>query len=283
MSHRVAARTARLSAFLKPLTGEAEIVEDSGGLMDFFDLAARMSAGLDGVRACLLLSDDGLTLASYPGGEEDRARQVWDRLAQIGEPHRGFLDLGDEVWAVVRRGPYTAVVVSTPTVRPGLLLDRIESHLRVAEETRLRESAGRPPGSKPELVRRPRTSLHRDNGREAAPREKSPTEPAAREKPASQPSPREKTADAPAPEPRQERPLEVIDLSSAAARAADAAAAGQEAEGVLAADPSAPELADGTEKPSEKPAKGGDIERNVDRVALAREFSKLISDARTEE
>src|SRR5919106_674249 len=112
--------------------------------MDFFDLAARMSAGLDGVRACLLLSDDGLTLASYPGGQEDPARQVWDRLAQIGDPQRGFLDLGDEVWAVVRRGPYTAVVVSTPTVRPGLLLDRIESHLRVAEEARLRESAARP-------------------------------------------------------------------------------------------------------------------------------------------
>src|SRR5919106_363740 len=175
--------------------------------MDFFDLAARMSAGLDGVRACLLLSDDGLTLASYPGGQEDPARQVWDRLAQIGDPQRGFLDLGDEVWAVVRRGPYTAVVVSTPTVRPGLLLDRIESHLRVAEEARLRESAARPVASKPEVVRRPRTSLHRDNGKP-------------------EPSPREETSVAERRlqnPPEEIRSLEVIDLSGAAAEAADAA------------------------------------------------------------
>src|SRR5919106_412112 len=167
--------------------------------MDFFDLAARMSAGLDGVRACLLLSDDGLTLASYPGGQEDPARQVWDRLAQIGDPQRGFLDLGDEVWAVVRRGPYTAVVMSAPTVRAGLLLDRIESHLRVAEEARVRESTARS-AAKPEVVRRPRVSLHRDVARQDGPPKVEEPEP----------QPAEATSDSPEPAAAKA----VIDLSA---------------------------------------------------------------------
>jgi hypothetical protein len=241
--------------------------------MDFFDLAARMSAGLDGVRACLLLSDDGLTLASYPGGQEDRARQVWDRLVQIGDPQRGFLDLGDEVWAVVRRGPYTAVVVSTPTVRAGLLLDRIESHLRVAEEARLRESAARPVASKPEVVRRPRTSLHRDNGKP-------------------EPSEREETSVAeglPQKAPEEIRSLEVIDLSGAAADAADAAqpevrqaAAPEERAGGddTAAEESLTAVAEQSAAP---PAKEREIDRDIDRVALAREFSGLFSDMPEEE
>jgi hypothetical protein len=241
--------------------------------MDFFDLAARMSAGLDGVRACLLLSDDGLTLASYPGGQEDRARQVWDRLAQLGDPQRGFLDLGDEVWAVVRRGPYTAVVVSTPTVRPGLLLDRIESHLRVAEEARLRESAARPVASKPEVVRRPRTSLHRDNGKpEPSPREETPVTEGSSRKP-----------------PEEIRSLDVIDLSGAAAQAADAAkppgrqAAAPE-ESRLVEDTVVEEGSPGTAEPSPAaPAKEREIDRDIDRVALAREFSGLFSDMPEEE
>jgi hypothetical protein len=240
--------------------------------MDFFDLAARMSAGLDGVRACLLLSDDGLTLASYPGGQEDRARAVWDRLAQIGDPHRGFLDLGDEVWAVVRRGPYTAVVVSTPTVRPGLLLDRIESHLRVAEETRVRESAARPAASKPEVVRRPRTSLHRENARaEATPKDEKQVAERSSRKP-----------------PQEIRPPEVIDLSGAAAEAARAVPpTGPEQATALADSSSEGSPGEGgstaSEDPAEAPVKAPDIERDVDRVALAREFSRLISDAPEEE
>jgi hypothetical protein len=241
--------------------------------MDFFDLAARMSAGLDGVRACILLSDDGLTLASYPGGQEDRARQVWDRLAQIGDPQRGFLDLGDEVWAVVRRGPYTAVVVSSPTVRPGLLLDRIESHLRVAEETRLRESAARPVGSKPEVVRRPRTSLHRDNGK---------PEPSTQEKtPATEGASEESSEEI--------RSLEVIDLSGAAAQAVDAAQPpGREAvapeESRLVEDTVVEEGSPGkAEQSPAAPAKEREIDRDIDRVALAREFSGLFSDMPEEE
>jgi hypothetical protein len=241
--------------------------------MDFFDLAARMSAGLDGVRACILLSDDGLTLASYPGGQEDRARQVWDRLAQLGDPQRGFLDLGDEVWAVVRRGPYTAVVVSTPSVRPGLLLDRIESHLRVAEEARLRESAARPVASRPEVVRRPRTSLHRDNGKP-------------------EPSPREETSVAerrPQKPPEEIRSLEVIDLSGAAAEAADAAQpAGRQTavpEESAGGDDTAAEESStaAAEHSPNAPAKEREIDRDIDRVALAREFSGLFSDMPKEE
>ncbi|HEX2030791.1 MAG TPA: hypothetical protein VHL78_05245, partial [Actinomycetota bacterium] len=129
--------------------------------MDFSTLAARMSAGLDGVRACLILSSDGLTLGVYPASGEERAREAWDRLQEIGDPQRGFVDIGEEIWVLVRRGPYAGILLTGPGVRPGLVIDKLEFLLRAAEEVRAREAAdlGSPP-ARPEATRRPRTSLH---------------------------------------------------------------------------------------------------------------------------
>jgi hypothetical protein len=248
--------------------------------MDFFDLASRMSAGLDGVRACLILSDDGLTLASYPTELEDRARETWDRLAQIGDPQRGFLDLGDEVWAVVRRGPYTAVVVSAPTVRPGLLLDRIESHLRVAEDARVRESTSRG-SAKPEVVRRPRTSLHREAARqELRPlREEPATAPKAEEAP---PTLEPSDAGDMIPEPE-------VDAAEAARKAViDLSGQPVPEDQPQPVDPlDVPLGGNGDHPPAEEeaadaPEEAKKTQRDVDRVALAREFSKLISESRRE-
>jgi hypothetical protein len=103
---------------------------------DFSDLAARMSAGVAGVRACLILSRDGLSLAAHPADGEARAREAWDVLQRIGDPQRGFIDMGTEVWVVATGAAYAAVMVATPEAKPGLLLDRMEAQLLAAEESR---------------------------------------------------------------------------------------------------------------------------------------------------
>jgi hypothetical protein len=129
---------------------------------DFNALAARMAAGLQDVRVCLLLSSDGLTLGAFPESSEEKGRQVWDAVQAVGDPHRGFLDLGEEIWVMARRGAYAAVIVTAPTVRPGLLLDKLDFMLRQAEEARLRvEAETGAPTQKPESHRRPRSPLHR--------------------------------------------------------------------------------------------------------------------------
>ncbi len=104
--------------------------------MDFNDLAARMSAGVAGVRACLILSRDGLSLGAHPADGEARAREAWDALQRIGDPQRGFVDMGTEIWVVATGGAYGAAMVATPEAKPGLLLDRMEAQLLAAEESR---------------------------------------------------------------------------------------------------------------------------------------------------
>ncbi|HEV8682760.1 MAG TPA: hypothetical protein VGS09_08310, partial [Actinomycetota bacterium] len=109
---------------------------------EFSALAARVAAGLDDVRACLFVSRDGLTLGAFPPGGEAQARQSWDRLVGLGgEPERGFLIIGDELWVVARRGRYTGLAVASTAQSPGLLLDRLDSGLRAIEEARQREDA----------------------------------------------------------------------------------------------------------------------------------------------
>jgi hypothetical protein len=103
---------------------------------DFTDLAARMSASVAGVRACLILSRDGLSLGAYPADGEARAREAWDALQRIGDPQRGFMDMSTEIWVVASGAAYAAVMVATPEVKPGLLLDRMEAQLLAAEESR---------------------------------------------------------------------------------------------------------------------------------------------------
>ena len=138
---------------------------------DFNALAARMAAGLQDVRVCLLLSSDGLTLGAFPESSEERGRDVWDAVQTVGDPHRGFLDLGEEIWVMARRGAYAAIIVTAPTVRPGLLLDKLDFMLRQAEEARLRvEVETGMPAQKPELPRRPRSPLHRGEPPKPEPR-----------------------------------------------------------------------------------------------------------------
>ena len=104
--------------------------------MDFNDLAARMSGGVAGVRACLILSKDGLSLGVHPADAEPRARHAWDALQRIGDPQRGFVDMGTEIWVVATGGAYGAAMVATPDAKPGLLLDRMEAQLLAADESR---------------------------------------------------------------------------------------------------------------------------------------------------
>lgn len=108
--------------------------------MDFNELAARMSGGVAGVRACLILSKDGLSLGVHPADAEPRARHAWDALQRIGDPQRGFVDMGTEIWVVATGGAYGAAMVATPEAKPGLLLDRMEAQLLAAEESRSNES-----------------------------------------------------------------------------------------------------------------------------------------------
>lgn len=134
-------------------------IDMPGETMDFGALAARLAANIEDVRACLLMSRDGLTLGVYPREEESMARDVWDRLRSIGNPDRGFLVVGDELWIVARRGPYAGIAVASASATPGLLLDRLEFTLRAAEELRVRDGSA-PTPARAEATRRPRTPLH---------------------------------------------------------------------------------------------------------------------------
>ena len=175
--------------------------------MDFNDLAARMSAGVAGVRACLILSKDGLSLGAHPADGEARAREAWDALQRIGDPQRGFVDMGTEIWVVATGGAYGAAMVATPEAKPGLLLDRMEAQLLAAEESRSLDT-------------------------------KEPVMTVAK----------------------------VVDLSAASVQARPETAQAPPAQTTAAAPPTpAP--------PAAPPAKTG----SVDRVALAREFSRLLS------
>lgn len=134
---------------------------------DFGDLAARMSAGVAGVRACLILSEDGLSLAAHPADGEASAREAWDALQQIGDPQRGFVDMGEEIWVVSTRGAYAAIIVASPDAKPGVLLDRMEAQLLAAEQSRAVDAPA--PPSPPEPNGRPRSPLHPEPRQEAQP------------------------------------------------------------------------------------------------------------------
>jgi hypothetical protein len=139
-----------------------------GDAMDFGALAARLAVSIDDVRACLLMSRDGVTLGVYPADREAATREVWERLLTIGQPERGFLVVGDELWIVARRGPYVGIVVASVLATPGFLLDRLELTLRFAEEVRAHEGSAQV-GPRTEATRRPRTPLDREILPEPAP------------------------------------------------------------------------------------------------------------------
>ena len=127
---------------------------------EFSALAARVAASVVELRGCLILSRDGLVLGAFPAGEEGPVKTAWLRFAVVGEPEKGFIEFGDEIWTYVRRGPYAAFAVSGLGVRPGLLIDQLDQMLYTAEEVRARREALRLPEVTPAPSGKPRTSLH---------------------------------------------------------------------------------------------------------------------------
>src|SRR5919109_3131695 len=169
--------------------------------MDFGALASRMAAGLEGVRACLFGSGEGLALGSHPDGGETRPKGGWARLSAVGDPQRGFLNVGDELWVVARRGWYAALLIASPSVRPGIALDRLESYLKIAEEARVREAAdmGTPVGGA-EPARRTRAQVSREAKPQPKPQPKA--QPKTQPKSAQpEPPPTSRSQAAPMPEP----------------------------------------------------------------------------------
>lgn len=144
--------------------------------VDFAALIHAFVAGVADVRACLMVSRDGLALGAFPVDEEEKALAAWSQIAALGEVDRGFVGLRDEMWVFSRRGPYAAVAKASPSARAGLILDRLDDMLLVAEEVRLKKEPFRTAtdreASSIETPRGPRSSLHRE------PREEVVTKPA---------------------------------------------------------------------------------------------------------
>jgi hypothetical protein len=124
---------------------------------DFNALASRVAA-LGELRACIILSRDGLVLGVFPPRAEAEIRPAWLRVTNLGEPERGFIEFPTETWVFLRRGPYTAFAVGLAGARPGVMLDHLEQALLVAEEGRRRREAVRGP----DRQGRPRSALHRE-------------------------------------------------------------------------------------------------------------------------
>ena len=208
---------------------------------EFSALAARVAASVVELRGCLILSRDGLVLGAFPEGDEGPVKSAWLRFAVVGEPEKGFVEFGDEIWTYVRRGPYAAFAVSGLGVRPGLLIDQLDQMLYTAEEVRARREALRVPEVPPAPSGKPRTSLHPE-ARPSVPTP-APVTPPARATPAPAPSP--VAPPSVPPEPAPPRPA--------------------------SADP----------RPAERPSTGPvekEEETVVDRVALAQELSKLLQE-----
>jgi hypothetical protein len=208
---------------------------------EFSALAARVAASVVELRGCLILSRDGLVLGAFPAGEEGPVKAAWLRFAVVGEPEKGFLEFGDEIWTYVRRGPYAAFAVSGLGVRPGLLIDQLDQMLYTAEEVRARREALRLPEVTPAPSGKPRTSLHPE-ARPSVPTP-APVTPPAQATPEAAPGP-------PEPSPSPPAPTEPPQPTSG----------------------SPP-----PERRSTAPGKKGE-DPDVDRVALAQELSKLLQD-----
>lgn len=226
---------------------------------EFTALAQQVAVGAGDVRGCLIVSRDGLILGEFPAGDEAVAKPAWLRFAALGEPQKGFVEFPDQTWAYVHRGPYAAFAVAEPSVRPGLLMDRLEQALLLAEEARVRREPLRiaesvaPSG-------KPRTPLH-------------PSAPEPGEAPASTP------AEAPASTPA-DAPVAAATSDEVAHTAVEDRTPAPEALSVEAARGAAspgPIGAATDARPAQRPFTGDDPEETeVDRVLLAKEFSGLL-------
>lgn len=211
---------------------------------DFNALAAKLGAGIADARSCLILSSDGLVLGAHPESAEADARPARIKLAAMGEPERGFLQFGTEVWCYVRRGPYAALAVTGTSVRPGLVMDQMEQVLLAAEESRARREGVKLDAALPPAPSsKPRTTLHR----EPRPVEEPPPVVIGAESP--WPRTTASEADRPAETPRE---------------------AGSDASGQP--DPQTDPATPG------EPWKRREEGEDVDRFSLAREFSRLLQD-----
>jgi hypothetical protein len=131
--------------------------------VDFAALAQAVLGGLAEVRVCLIVSRDGLVLGAQPPNKESRALDIWGRMTGLGDVERGFAVVGDELWSFCRRGPYSALAIADPTARPGVILDRLERTLVIAEDDRVRSDALRQAAETDSAhPRRLRTPLHRE-------------------------------------------------------------------------------------------------------------------------
>jgi hypothetical protein len=184
--------------------------------VDFAALTHAVVAGVADVRACLVLSRDGLALGAFPAAEEERTLSVWSQIATLGEVDRGFVGLTDEVWVFCRRGPYAAVATASPLAKPGLILDRLEQMLLTAEEARARRDSFRTMWERatptPENPRGPRTTLHPTTREEPPSKSELPVE--AGERPGADAGADEETSDA-APESRADAPAAVAEAEEA--------------------------------------------------------------------
>ena len=236
---------------------------------EFSALAARVAASVVELRGCLILSRDGLVLGAFPEGDEGPVKSAWLRFAVVGEPEKGFVEFGDEIWTYVRRGPYAAFAVSGLGVRPGLLIDQLDQMLYTAEEVRARREALRVPEVPPAPSGKPRTSLHP----EARPSVPTPAQvtPPARATPEAAPRPAERIPEArvapetPAPSPTP----------------SPAPAPSPVAPPSVPPEPAPPRPASADPRPAERPSTGPvekEEETEVDRVALAQELSKLLQE-----
>jgi hypothetical protein len=224
---------------------------------EFSALAARVAASVVELRGCLILSRDGLVLGAFPAGEEGPVKTAWLRFAVVGEPEKGFVEFGDEIWTYVRRGPYAAFAVSGLGVRPGLLIDQLDQMLYTAEEVRARREALRLPEVTPAPSGKPRTSLHPE-ARPSVPTP-APVIPPAQATPEAAPGPAERS-----PEPSPVAPPSVPPNPFASRPAPT----------------EPPQLTSGSpppEPPSTGPGKKEE-DPDVDRVALAQELSKLLQE-----
>ncbi len=235
---------------------------------EFSALAARVAASVVELRGCLILSRDGLVLGAFPEGEEGLVKPAWLRFAVVGEPEKGFIEFGDEIWVYVRRGPYAAFAVSGLGVRPGLLIDQLDQMLYSAEEVRARREALRVPEVPPAPSGKPRTSLHPE-GRPSVPTP-APVASPPRAAPEAAPRPVERVPEPRVPATRAPSPVPPSAPAAAPAKAPPPAPA--EPPRPAAGPPP-------VERPSPEPAEEEEEETEVDRVALAQELSKLLQES----
>jgi hypothetical protein len=230
---------------------------------EFSALAARVAASVVELRGCLILSRDGLVLGAFPAGEEGPVKTAWLRFAVVGEPEKGFVEFGDEMWTYVRRGPYASFAVSGLGVRPGLLIDQLDQMLYTAEEVRARREALRLPEVTPAPSGKPRTSLHPE-ARSSVPMPAPVTPPA-------QATPEATREATPGPAERSPEPSPVAAPSVPPEPAPSRPASAEPPQPTTGSPP--------PERPSTGPGKKEE-DPDVDRVALAQELSKLLQENR---